>query len=298
MVGATVTGLNAVSRNFNSEFPAWQEVFAGKGDYHQVSILIERAGDRIKNVRRFIDPPLVGYAKEEPGKATNAAAASNGGTPGDASATKTKVNLSTDNTFAYLLIGLSGMFLLFIAGNAMSDLQRELRLRTFERYQSLRQQLWPFIVGKVLFAIVLLMVCSAVLLGGGGWMFRFQWQHPLVLVPLTLGYACFVASLFAVLVALVPDERRAGVLNSIAAMALGLVGGCAFPPRQLPAFLRDHVTPLLPSYWFVDTVRTLECGSGNAPWLAVSLKLAGLGVLLIGVAAFLFRRRFTMGLRA
>jgi ABC-type multidrug transport system permease subunit len=88
------------------------------------------------------------------------------------------------------------------------------------------------------------------------------------------------------------------VFNSITSMMLGLVGGCAFPPRQLPAFLRDHISPLLPSYWFAATARNLECGDGHASWLMVSLKLAVLAVVLAGLAALLFRRRFKTGLRA
>ena len=69
------------------------------------------------------------------------------------------------------------------------------------------------------------------MLGGGGLVFQIHWQHPLALLALIFGYACFIAALFAVLVALMPDERRAGVLNNVAGMALGLVGGCAFPAQ-------------------------------------------------------------------
>jgi len=60
-----------------------------------------------------------------------------------------------------------------------------------------------------------------------------------------------------VVVALMPDERRSAVLSNLAGMGLGLMGGCAFPPQQLPAFLRDYITPHLPSYWFVDAMRGL-----------------------------------------
>src|ERR1035437_10026239 len=66
LLGAVVTALNAISRNFNSEFPEWQAVFEGKEDYHKVSFLIERAGDKLKSAKKFLNPPLVGYEKEEP----------------------------------------------------------------------------------------------------------------------------------------------------------------------------------------------------------------------------------------
>jgi ABC-type multidrug transport system permease subunit len=291
LLGAVVTGLNAISRNFNSEFPDWQAVFEGKGDYHRVSFLIERAGDKLKTAKKYINPPLVSYEKEAPATHQTSAAgnsAQSGKSTGD----------GLGGVFAFLLIGLSAMFLLFLGQNAMTDLHREVRYRTFERYQTLRDSLTPFIVGKVLFAVVMLLLCSAVMLGGGGLIFRVHWQHPVVLLVLALGYAGFTAAFFAVLVALVPDERRAALLNNIAGMALGIVGGCAFPAKQLPAFLRDHVTPWMPSNRFVETARNLQSSGENVAWGFVLLKLAALSVILIALAALLFRRKFKTGLRA
>ena len=328
LLGAVVTALNAISRNFNSEFPEWQAVFEGKEDYHKVSFLIERAGDKLKTAKKFINPPLVGYTKEEPSDETTNDRGSRGNeapaqqsaisnrqsemsqsllTPAATNhvaaktAEKKNAKSNSDNlraTFAYLLLGLSAMFLLFLGQNAMTDLHRELRKRTFERYQTMHQQLWPFIVSKIIFAVVMLLICSAVMLGGGGLAFQIQWQNPLPLLALVVGYACFVAALFAVLVALVPDERRAGVLNNVAGMGLGLVGGCAFPARQLPTFLREHITPLMPSNWFVETARSLQFNNPGVAWESVLLNLMLCAVALTALAAVLFRRKFKSGVRA
>jgi hypothetical protein len=293
LLGAVVTGLNAIARNFQSEFPEWQAVFEGKSDYRKVSQLIERAGDKLKAAKPYVNPPLVSYTKEvrtDKAKGTNSPS---GGVKGGAS----KRGLSF-NLFGYLLAGMTAMFLLFIASNGLSDLHREMRQRTFERYHTLRHPLVPFVASKVVFAVVLLLLSSAVMLGGGSLVFRIHWQQPLALAALTLGYAGFAAGFMAVLTAVVADERAVNVLSNITGMALALAGGCAFPPQQLPAFLREHISPLLPTYWFAETVRNLEFGNANVPWVAVTIKLAGLSVLLIALAAFLFRRRFKKGLRA
>jgi ABC-type multidrug transport system permease subunit len=303
LLGAAVAGLNAVSRNFNSDFPEWQKVLEGQGDYHKVSFLIEQAGDKLKIARQFINPPLVGYEKT-----ADAATNMNPGpvTPGAANQAAVKGVKNNaggfgggglSSLFGYLLLGLSAMFLLFLGQNAMTDLLRELRQRTFERYQTMHQQIWPFIVSKMVFTVVMLLVCSAVMLGGGGLVFQIHWQNPLALAALVMAYCCFVAALFAVLVAFVPDERRAGALNNLAGMALGLAGGCAFPPKQLPAFLREHITPHLPSYWFADTARNVQAGSGDAVWGLAVLKLLVCAMVLTALAAWLFRRKFTTGLR-
>ena len=280
LLGVVVTSLNALARNFQSELPEWQAVFEGKEDYHKVSALIDRAGDKLQVAKKYINPPLVSYGKEVRGGES-----------------KSKSGPSF-NLFAYLLTGMAAMFLLFLASNAMTDLHRELQQRTFERYHTFHQRLFPFMVGKVVFTVVLLLLCSAIMFGGGGLIFRIQWQQPGPMMALILGYACFAAALAATLVALVPDERHASVLNNITGMALALVGGCAFPPQQLPAFLREHISPLLPTYWFAETVRNLEAGGTNVSWMLVSLKLAGSGLVLIGLAALLLRRRFKTGLHA
>jgi len=276
MLGAAVTALNALARNFRSEFPEWQTIIEGHGDYRKVAALIERAGDKLQTVKKYVNPPLVSYQREV------RASESKGG--------------PAFNLFGYLLAGMSAMFLLFLANNAMSDLHRELRQRTFERYHSLHEQLLPFVAGKVVFALVLLLFCSAVMLGGGAVIFRIEWQQPLALIALTLAYASFSAGCMALLVTFITDEHRSGAVTNIISMILGIAGGCAFPPQQLPALFRDHISPLLPTYWFAETVRGLQSGA-HVPWVIASLKLAALSAVLVVAAVFLFRRRFRAGLR-
>jgi hypothetical protein len=303
LLGAVVTTMNAVARNFQSEFPEWHAVFEGKGDYHEVSRLIDRAGDKLKVAKKYVNPPLVMYDKDtNSNNATGEGQKSSGTKTGETKSGSTKSSASRSgssfNIFGYLLVGMVAMFLLFLAGNGMADLHRELRQRTFERYHTLQQQLLPFVASKVVFVVVMLLLCSAVMLGGGGVIFRIHWQQPLALVVLTVGYACFAAGLFAVLVALVPDERQAGVLNNIAGMLLALAGGCAFPPDQFPEFMRVYLTPHLPSFWFVSAARNLQAGAHGVAWGMVTLELILTGAVLTGLAVWLFHRRFKKGLRA
>ena len=187
------------------------------------------------------------------------------------------------------------MFLLFLAGTGMTDLHRELRMRTFARYHTLHQHLLPFVAGKALFTVVMLLFSGVVMLAGGGLIFRIHWQQPLPLAALTFSYACFAAGLMALLAALVTDERAANTFNYIAAMTLAISGGCMVPASQLPDFMRHHLTPLLPTAWFTDTARELMFGGPTLAWIPVSLKLVALGALLLIVAALLLRRRFAAG---
>ena len=283
LLGVVVTGMNAIARNFRSEFPEVLTIVEGKGDYLKVAALITRAGEKLQTVKEYIDPPLVSYEKEVKADEPKAGASRKG--PGF-------------SIFGFLLAGLSGMFLLFVASSGMTDLYRELRFHTFERYHTVRQDLLPFVGGKVVFTVVLLLISSVIMLGGGSLIFRFDWRHPLALAILVLSYACFAASFMAAMTASVTNERVADAMTTVTAMALGIAGGCAFPPENLPSLLRYHIGPHLPSYWFSDTVRRLQDSAAHVPWVLASLKLAGVGLLLIVAAALLFRRRFRRGVRA
>jgi len=157
--------------------------------------------------------------------------------------------------------------------------------------------LTPFIGAKVVFTGLMLLLCSAILFGGGSLVFGFAWKHPLQLAALAGAFALCVTGLMAALVAWVPDQRRGDAIRSMVSMLLGMAGGCAFPIEQMPAAFQQYVLPLLPTHWFVSTARAVEYGGGAAWWYPV-LKLTLLGVALLALSALLFRRHFAKGGRA
>jgi ABC-type uncharacterized transport system permease subunit len=110
-------------------------------------------------------------------------------------------------------------------------------------------------------------------------------------VALTVGYSVFAAGFTALLGAAIVNEDRGDAFGNVAAMAVGLAGGGAFPAQQLPALLRDHVSPWLPNYWFTETLRALTLGEGQIAWSPVLLKTLLLGVALAVAAAWLLQRR-------
>jgi ABC-type multidrug transport system permease subunit len=307
--------LNAVARNYQSEFPAWRAGFESEFDYKKVSAQIESTGRKLEGAKQFLRPPLVTYEKprddREPAGRTSVATGSSNSAPaavvavssnaasaagvvaGQKSTTAGKSKARPASAiFAYLLPGMAAMFLLFLASHAVTDLLRELQFRTFERYQTMQQHVLPFVAGKLIFGVVLVLVCAAILLGGGGLAFRIQWEHPWALALLTFTYACFATALMAFLVALMPDERRAGVLTNIVGMMLAMAGGCMFPREQLPRFMADQITPLLPSAWFVDAARHLQFeGTGPGAWVLLKFGLATALFLAAAVAVFARRVR-------
>jgi ABC-2 type transport system permease protein len=281
LLSALVTGLNALARPLQQEAPAWQAALDRPGgpDWTALAALIQGSGDRLESARAYLFPPLIGYGREsrvEPNKAE---------APG----------LSV---FAYILPGLTAVFLLFMADNAVRDLYREGRFGTLNRFRTIRQNLLEFILAKVLFAIVVLLIASTILLGGGSWLFGFSWRLPLPLAALCLAYAFFAAGLMSFIAGLAGKEQRADMLNTVVAMGLGLAGGCMFPAEQLPAFLREIITPYMPTQWFVLAARELQSGSAGQVWLWALGGLLGLGLACLWAAAALFTRRLERGIRA
>lgn len=281
LLSALVTGLNALARNLPAELPAWREAFIRGVDYRQVAERIVRTGEKLDTLRRYLDPPLITYTKVVKPRAD---------APPDAASPGAGMNL-----FGYLLAGLATMFLLFQATIGINDLYREFAQRTFARYHTLHQGLLPFLAAKGVFVVVMLLLCAAIMLGGGGLLFGIHWRHPLPVALLVLGFAGFGAGFAALFAALVPEARRADALSNLAAMALGLAGGCAFPPQSLPAFLREHITPLLPSAWLAEGIRQLAFGSTPVDWPGILLRFGLVTAALLGLAAWQFRRRFARG---
>lgn len=280
-LGILVAGLDAIGRNFAADLAAWRDVIRGDGDYRRVSQLIEQTGDKLKAAGGLLNPPLVGYAKSS-----------------QAAEPRTDGPGRNFNLFGYLLVGMGAMFLLFLAGLGTSDLHREVQLRTLDRFRTLHDSLAPFLGAKVVFSVVMLLISSAVLFGGGSLAFGIPWPHVGPLAVLLGGYVWFATGLMALLVALAPDQRKADVLRNIVGMGLGLMSGCAFPPDQFPAFLREQVMPLLPVHWFVATARAVEFGVGKAAWPLEAGKLAVAGAVCLALAAWRMRVQLAKGGRA
>ena len=280
-LGVLTAALDGLARNFADELPAWRAAIEGDSGLEAFGPLLTQTGKKLKSFGSLLNPPLVGYVKP----AAPAAGA------GDATT-------GAMNLFGYLLLGMAAMFLLFLGGIGLGDLHREIELRTLARYQTLHVSLVPFIGAKVVFAGLMLLLCAAIQLLGGGAVFGIAWHQPLPLLALVFGYVVFVTGLMAVLVAWIPDQRKADAARSLVSMLLAMAGGCAFPPDNLPPVWREHVLPLLPTHWFASTARALEYGDPATPWLPAVFKLALAGNLLLLLAAGLFRRHFAQGGRA
>jgi ABC-type multidrug transport system permease subunit len=277
LLSALTTGLNAVARNFRPELNAWRGLLnqPDRPSARELGELVERTGVRFEAVREHLTPLRITYARvqEAPAVVGGSSASSSG-----------------PIVFAYMLPGLAAMFLLFIADTAIRDLYREQRFRTLDRYRTLRARLVVFVAAKGVYALVILAISGLILFGGGAVIFGIRWARPLELGVLVIAYAVFAVGFMSLISALAGTEKRADTLNTMAGMGLGLMGGCMFPPHQLPSVIRDHLTPWMPTRWFAAAAHGLAGETGSAWWTAAAALLV-LGTVLAVVAAWVFQRR-------
>ncbi len=280
LLQVAVTGLNAVARNLRSELPELRDILEkeGRPDMKRIAELIVRVGGKFEKAERYLFPPLVGYQTTTRKKAKEEG-------PGL-------------NIFAFLLPGMAAMFLLFLADHGIRDLYTEVRTRTLDRFRTLHDRLLPFVISKVLLAMAVVVLGSIVMFGGGVVIFGIRWEQPLAMAAVILAFGLFASGLMALIAALAQTERRANAINSVIVMVLSFVGGSFFPARQLPPLFRDHLSPLLPNYWFIEALRELQSGGARMPWAWAALKLVLLGLVLVSAASWIFQRLLAKGVRA
>lgn len=284
------TALDALARNFGDDIAAWRPVVMGDRPFNlkEIGVLLERTGERLDRLRGSPGLWRVAYQKEATPESGPKSNATTSGSP--------KAGF---NMFAFLLPGMAAMFLVFLADVAMRDLQREIRFRTFQRLCTLPPGATPFVLAKVVFTLVIVVLGAAILMGGGSLLFGITWRQPWAVAALAVAIGVFACGLMAALAGILGGEKKADVLNTVVGMALGLASGCTFPSEALPDFLRLYVTPLLPPAWFIGAVRHIQSGDGsNAPWLLAMTQLTVLGIVLSWLAAWLLRRRLERGLRS
>jgi len=284
------TALNAVARNLRPDLVEWRALVLREPgpSFREIGELVAKTGEKMDLAWRRLDPIPVVYVRENRKEEVGASRATG----------KKSGPGSGFNLFAFLLPGLTAMFLMFLADVAMRDLHREARYRTLERYNTLPPGMTRFVASKVAFTFLILAIGCVVLLGGGSLLFGFQWKDPVAVAVLATALSLFAGGLMAALNAWVGGEKKADVINSMVAMALGMAGGCAFPAESLPAFLRENITPWLPPNWFVEALRASQFdGYPGSGWPVLAGRMMILGLVLTVLAAWRIRRRLEQGVR-
>ena len=75
-----------------------------------------------------------------------------------------------------------------------------------------------------------------------------------------LGYGICAAGLLALCAAIARNEKRAETINITIIIGMSFIGGAYFPAKNLPAFVSDYISPFMPNYWLIETIRGIHFG--------------------------------------
>ncbi len=277
-LGIVVEGLNVVARNLKDELP---EIFNAieedkMPDMLSLGTMMIQLGKKFEKAEDYLVPPLVTFEE---------------------STTVTKTEKKDDgfNLFALLLPMLSSVFLLYIADHSIRDIYKELNKKTLTRIKSVHSRLFPVVVSKSILAMIACVFGGLILFIGGGMIFRIQWQNPVQLFILLLGYSLCAAGFLSMLVGFFKTERRAENFSSLIILAIAFLGGGFFTTDSMPQFVQDNISPWMPNYWFIQSVRALEFGRGDADWIFEVIKMMILGGIFLVIGAYRMHRNLEKG---
>jgi ABC-type multidrug transport system permease subunit len=271
LCAVAVAGLNAISRNLQTEFPAIRGAFADGFSLQKTGDIFERLGNRAEAISEYISPPLISYQK--------------------ATAPKEEKQKSDLSVFALILPGMASAFLLFLADHAMRDIHHELRTKTLNRIRGMTTGMGTFVIEKVGFTALTVLLGSGILFGSGRFIFGVDWHAPGLVAISCAAYSLFAAGFMAMLVAIAGNERRSERINSMILFGIAFVGGSYFPADTLPAVIRNWISPLMPNFWFIENIRSIAGGESFAQSFRVVLQLGAVGVILAFVATIFLRRQ-------
>lgn len=274
LIGALAEGGNGLHRVLGDDLPEWRKLFEQEGvpDIAWAVRLAQKLEPKLDRAGEILFPPLVQYRAE------------------------TRADSNDDDKrpafdlFAFLLPGFVGMFLFFIADNAIRDIYREEQRKTLERYRVHRTSIAPFLISKVLVAFLVTLACIVSLVAVGALVFGIDWTHPLKILLFTAAYSVFVTGFIALLNAVAGSEKRAEAINPTVIFAIAAFGGNMVPADQLPTVLTENVSSLLPNYWYIRGMHHLQFDWG-APVALYAGLMVGIGIAFVLLGARVLRRR-------
>jgi ABC-type multidrug transport system permease subunit len=301
LMSVVVEVLDAASKNLGDDMQGFVQELEEEDmpDFVLVARSIEKIGRKFEAAEEILFPPLITFGVEERVKKTNKAKKTDtkSGKTNKTNKNKKDSNKSDFSIFGFLLPGLAAMFLLFIADAATQEIFRERESGLLDRIRSYNHNIFPVLISKSAYALVLLFVSGGILFGAGSAIFGIRWGHPLELLVLVICYSVFAVGLVSLIAAFMKTQKRAAILNNMIIMLISFLGGGLIQANDLPAVIALNVSPWLPNFWFAEAIKSLEYGTLGPHWGWVAIKLATTGAILLAIATRMFNRLLSGGNR-
>jgi ABC-2 type transport system permease protein len=152
------------------------------------------------------------------------------------------------NAITYYMVGMSVMFVLYIASNIGSYAFREKQLHVFNRILLANVSKWSYMIGIFLSSVLLAFLQLSLLYGITSIIYHIRWTHVTAFFAVTLALCFAVGGLSVLLTSLnyrLNSEHMSNFFASIVVTIFSLLGGSFFPSNQLSSWIHTlgNLTP-------------------------------------------------------
>jgi ABC-2 type transport system permease protein len=198
--------------------------------------------------------------------------------------------------FSQFTFGASTQLILFMFLTSMTAAARLVYARQLgvsRRMVSTPTSAWTIVTGEALgrFATALLQAAYIVVMTSVA--FGVSWGDPIAAAAIVLVFGVVCSGAAMLVGATSRNADQASSMGVFLGLALGALGGCMIPWQTMPPAMQT-VAKLIPHLWALQGLQELIRTGGGIDTVVPNLVvLAGFAVVLMGLAAFRFRRAIT-----
>ncbi|MDX9993046.1 MAG: ABC transporter permease [Anaerolineales bacterium] len=194
---------------------------------------------------------------------------------------------------AYMAPGMALMFLMYTVSYGGRSILAERAQGTLPRLMISPTSATQILGGKV-FGIFLTGVAQmGILILASALFFGVRWGDPLGMLVLILASVFGATGWGLLLTALSRSKAQVSNLGTAIMLIFGILGGTFIDLSQMPPFVR-LISRITPNAWGLDGFTTLALGGGLPQLAGPITALLGMGALLFGISAVIFRRSDAM----
>ncbi|MDH3249563.1 MAG: ABC transporter permease [Acidimicrobiia bacterium] len=189
----------------------------------------------------------------------------------------------------YLMAGMAVFFLFFTVQFGVASLLEEKRVGTWGRLLAAPVTRAQAIGAKVLVSFLLGVVSMAVLMVGATIGLGADWGDPLSVSVLVILGVLAATGVMALVSAIAKTVEAAGNIQSIIAVALGMLGG-TFVQISQDGGLLSRLSLITPHHWFIQGLNDLGGGGAIGDIVPSIVGIGGFAVVTGGLAVWAFSR--------
>jgi ABC-2 type transport system permease protein len=190
-----------------------------------------------------------------------------------------------------VMVGQLIFFSFFTGSYAMMSILQEAEEGTLPRLFTTPTNRTTILAGKFLAVLLTVLIQGVVLLIVGRILFNIHWGEPASIVLALCGQMFASVGLAVLLVSFIKTSKQAGPIFGGALTGLGMISGLFTTNIQMPESF-NAIGNFTPQGWVLKAWRLTLGGQSAGELLVPFLVLVAMGIVMFGIGALLFRKRF------